>query len=275
MHSTKYPFAVRLIGFEPTEARMIAAMLSHTPQAGPSYHCLMEESLQEPDLFIANGDELKALTALAALNPSKVQPALIVGATPVALPYPQLMRPFDAARINGVLAEMMMRRADALSLLTAAGMPVLSERRRRERLDFDLTEPSEYAAMRRPPPCGAVLVIDKGGAFRDHAAKLLGHSRVSIEWTDSASTAVRLCDETPVSLVIINTSTPDIDPYGLCRAIKGLSDGSRIAVVFLVGATFTYDSDKARVAGVRGLLDKPVADRHLLATLKKLLSLPM
>ena len=131
-----------------------------------------------------------------------------------------------------------------------------------------------YQGRRREPPKGAVLIIDKGGAFRDHVAKLLGARRLSVEWTDSASTAVRLCDETPVSLVLVNTSTPGIDPYQLCASIKALADAARIAVVFLVGANFSYDSARARKAGVRGMLDKPIADRHLVAALKKLLSLP-
>jgi CheY-like chemotaxis protein len=44
-------------------------------------------------------------------------------------------------------------------------------------------------------------------------------------------------------------------------------------VVFLVSPAFHYDSARARDAGVRGLLDKSVADRHLVAALQKLLSL--
>lgn len=274
MHTKKYPFAIRLIGFSSEEGAQVEAVLAKAPAAGPAYFCLSEHSLQEPDLYIANGDDLLAMTALAAANPTALQPALIVGETAVAFPFPQVARPLAPEPILGALAELVARRADALSLITSAGLPFVTERRRRERLDFDLTDPAVYEGQRRAPPNGAVLIVDKGGAFRDHVAKLLGARKLSIEWTDSAATVLRLCEETPVSLVLINTSTPQIAPYALCAAIKALANARRTAVVFLVSAAFTYDPARAHAAGVRGLLDKPIADRHLVAVLKKLLSLP-
>jgi CheY-like chemotaxis protein len=142
--------------------------------------------------------------------------------------------------------------------------------------------------MRRGPPDGAVLIIDKGGAFRDHVAQLVGsgsgkrdvppgypgYPARPVEWTDSSRAAVRLCEETPVSLVMINTSAPGIDPYGLSHMIKSQDGAERTAVLFLVGQSFKYDSARAHDAGVRGLLDKPVADRHIVATFQKLLAMP-
>ena len=274
MHVQKYPFAVRLIGFAPAESASLAAALALAPAAGPAYAVLADDSLQDPDFYLANGDDLAALAVLAGANPSAIQPALIVGAPAAEFPFPRVERPLDPLRMFELLAGLVDSRAAALARITARGLPLLPERRRRQRLDVDLTNPAVYAARRREPPKGAVLIIDKGGAFRDHVAKLLGARRLSVEWTDSASTAVRLCDETPVALVLVNTSTPGIDPYQLCAEIKSLAEATRIAVVFLVGASFAYDSVRARAAGVRGMLDKPIADRHLVATLKKLLSLP-
>lgn len=274
MHAQKYPFAVRLIGFAPAESAGITAALTRAPQAGPAYAILHDDSLQEPDLYLANGDDLAALATLAGANPSASQPALIVGAPAAEFPFPRIGRPLDPLRMFELLAELVGARADALARIAARGLPCVPERRRRQRLDFDLTDPSLHQSRRREPPSGAVLIIDKGGAFRDHVAKLLGARRLPVEWTDSAPTAVRLCDETPVALVMVNTSTPGIDPYRLCAAIKALASAARIAVVFLVGATFSYDSARARAAGVRGMLDKPIADRHLVAALKRLLSLP-
>jgi CheY-like chemotaxis protein len=73
---------------------------------------------------------------------------------------------------------------------------------------------------------------------------------------------------------MINTSTPGIDPYALCGDIKAQGGAGRTAVVFLVSPAFHYDSARARDAGVRGMLDRTVPDRHLVAALQKLLSLP-
>ena len=269
----KYPFAIRLTGFGPEERPRIANALAKAPVDGPGYFCLLEDSLQDPDLTITNGDDLKSLARLMATPPTALEPAIVVGNAVLDFPYPRLSRPLDLPRLFDMLAELLQRRNEAQAQLTARGLPFITERRRRPRLDLDVTDPGDYARQRKAPPNGAVLIVDKGGALRDHMATLAGE-RLAIEWTDSAATAVRLCDETEVSLVMINTSTPLIDPYGLTAAIKALRNGRRIAVVLLVGPSFHYHSARAKAAGVRGILDKPVADRHLVATLKKLMSMP-
>lgn len=271
----KYPFAIRLTGFGPEERPRIANSLAKAPVDGPGYFCLHDDSLQDPDLTITNGDDLKSLARLMATPPTALEPAIVVGNAVLDFPYPRLARPLDLPRLFDMLGELLQRRAEAQALLTARGLPFITERRRRPRLDLDVTDPAEYISRRKAPPKGAVLIIDKAAALRDHMVKLMGEGRMSIEWTDSAAAAVRLCEETPVSLVMINTSTPGMDPYGLTAAIKAQPGGDRIAVVLLVGSSFHYHSPRAKAAGVRGVLDKPVADRHLVATLKKLMSLPL
>lgn len=271
----KYPFAIRLTGFGPEERPRIANILAKAPLDGPGYFCLLDDSLQDPDLTITNGDDLKSLAHLMATPPTALEPAIVVGNAVLDFPYPRLARPLDLPRMFDMLEEMLQRRAEAIANLTARGLPFITERRRRPRLDLDVTDPADYLKRRKAPPKGAVLVIDKSAALRDHMSRLVGEGRMAIEWTDSAATAVQLCDETAVSLVMINTSTPGLDPYGLTSAIKAQKGGERIAVVWLVGSSFHYHSGRAKAAGVRGILDKPVADRHLVATIKKLMSLPL
>jgi CheY-like chemotaxis protein len=274
MHSPKYPFAVRLIGFAASDAADVSAALAQAPPAGPSYFCLLEDSLQEPDLYIANGDDLMALATLSGANPTDLTPALLIGKPAPAFPFPQLARPLDAARMHQLLAGLVAKRARVLAALTARGSPMVIERRRHPRLDIDVSDPLLHEQRRKEAPAGAILIVDKGGAFRDHVARVLGARRLPVEWTDRAGTALRLCDETAVSVLMINTSTPQVDPYRLCADVKGLPAAGRTAVVFLVGRNFSYDARRARAVGVRGLLDKPVADRHLYAAIKKLMSLP-
>jgi CheY-like chemotaxis protein len=274
MQPAKALFAVRLIGFAPAESAQIETVLAQAPHTGPSYSCLHDDSLQEPDLYLADADSPAALTRLVYLNPGPLQPAIVIGGMPGQFAFPRLGRPLDGPRLYEELAQLLAQRSQALSLLSARGLPIMAERRRHPRIELDLAEPGAYEGRRQTPPCGAVLIIDNGGAFRDHVARVMGARKLPVEWTDSAPTAVRLCDETPVSLVMINTSTPGIDPYDLCGAIKAQGGAGRTAVVFLVSPAFHYDSARARDAGVRGMLDKTVADRHLVAALQKLLSLP-
>lgn len=278
MHCPSHPHAVRLIGFAPDDSAALAAVLLNGPASGPHFYCLLEDSLQEADLYLVKADEAAALTQLAGLNPCESTPALLLGRASACLPFARIDWPPEPARLHLALAELVARRAQALARLAASGQGApLVERRRQPRLDIDLSElqgGSAHAIRRRPPPAGAILIVDKGGAFRDHVAKVVGARRLPVEWTDSAGAAVALCDETPVSLLMINTATPQVDPYRLCATVKGLPSAARTAVVFLVARNYPYDAARARAAGVRGLLDKPVADRHLYSAITKLMSLP-
>ena len=72
-------FTVRPIGFDPVETARLAALLEDAPGAGPSYSCLHADSLQEPDLLVANGDSPFALAQLACRPPDALQPVLVIG----------------------------------------------------------------------------------------------------------------------------------------------------------------------------------------------------
>jgi CheY-like chemotaxis protein len=266
MHAQKMPTAVRLLGFSPGVAVHLATLLAGAPRSGPLYSCLHEDSLQEPDIVLADGGNPAALAWLDGMRCAP--PALVIGGSPHA-DYAHLALPIDPEQLHASLVRLLAERRRALALLSARGEPLLAERRRRPRLGAD----AGCADGRQPPRDGKVLIVDKGGAFRDHLAGLVGDGRLAIAWTDSAPMAVRLCDETPVSLAMINTATPGIDPYGLSRNIKAQDGAGRTAVVLLVGRTFNYDSTLAHGAGVRGLLDKPVGDRSLVCMLQRLTSL--
>jgi CheY-like chemotaxis protein len=273
MPATRYPFAVRLIGFAPAECAQLEAMLAHAPHAGPSYFCLHDDSLQEPDLYLADGDSLEARARLACLPPCALQPSLLIGG-PGADACRTLSRPVNPALLYDALADLLDERVQALAALTARGECVSPERRRHPRLVPNCEPLDAYLPLRRGPPGGAVLIVDKEREFRDHVARVVGERKLAVEWTDSTRAAVRLCDETAVSLVMINTSAPGIDPYRLCSSIKAQDGAERTPVVFLIEQSFQYDSARAHQAGARGLLDKPVAGRHLMMTFRKLLDLP-
>jgi CheY-like chemotaxis protein len=243
MHAQKIPIAVRLLGFEAGAAVHLATLLAQAPRSEALYACLHEDSLQEPDVVLADGASPAALVWLDGMRCPP--PALIVGGPPHA-EYAHLALPFGPDQLYACMTKLLAERRRALALLSARGEPLLAERRRHPRLGQN----TGCAEGRRPPREGKVLIVDKGGAFRDHLAGLVGPRRLAIAWTDSAPMAVRLCDETPVSVAMINTAAPGIDPYGLSRAIKAQAGAGRTAVVLLVGRTFSYDSTLAHGAGV-------------------------
>ncbi len=282
MQRSSCQFTVRAIGFDPHETARLAALLADVPGAGPSYSCLHADSLQEPDLLIVNGDSPVALARLACRPPDALQPALVIrGAdtAPATAPntcrWASLPRPIDHLALHHILAELFDTRVHALAQQGGRARRVMAERRRRPRLAPDRETPAFYTRLRRGPVDGAVLIVDQECGLRNQVARVLEPRRIEVEWTDSLCAAVRLCDETAISLVLINTAAAGIEPYGLCSSIKSREGAERTPVVFLVEQSFHYDSARARLAGARGLLETPVAGRHLMLTFQKLLDLPV
>ncbi len=272
MSHNLYPFAVRLIGFAKPEVAAFEENFAAEREAGYRYFHLDEHNLLDPDLYVANADDLNALAILGASRPSSVRPALLVGTPRVALPYPSLGRLSDWPTLLAKLDELIERRADVLSRLEASDVVVVPERRRRVRLPGDRADPAVYLKMRtRQPENGAVLIVDRNPAFRDYVSELLIRRNVPVAWAGDEMRAVHLCRQQPVAIVMINTSTPGVDPYRLCWAIKEKHAAVRLAVIFLVAREFVYDVQQANYVGADGYLYKPLAGQQLLSVLQKFL----
>lgn len=273
--SNNFPFAVRLIGFSSQETEIFDATFALEQGKGYGYFRLDDDNLQDPDMYIANASELKALLTLADLRPSDVRPALLVGEPPIAQPYMRVERPIRWNRMFEALDQLIEKRADALSRLEASDVVAVPERRRRDRVDIDLTDPAEYKKMRTElTQGGAVLVIDKTPAFRDFVAELLARSKVEVLWASGEAEAEGACARQRVAVVMINTSMTEIDPYRLCYSVKSVRPHDRTSVIFLTQRSGSYDAVRAKQAGFDGFLVKPVAGHHLVSALKKFMHLP-
>ena len=173
------------------------------------------------------------------------------------------------------LDKLVEKRADALSRLEASDVVAVPERRRRDRVDIDLTDPAEYQRMRTElPHGGAVLVIDKTPAFRDYIAELLLRNKTEVLWASSEAEAEGACARQRVAVVVINTSMQEINSYRLCQTVKAIRPADRTSVIFLVSKSSGYDAEQARQAGSDGYLTKPVAAHHFISALKKFMHLP-
>lgn len=271
--SSSFPFAVRLIGFSVIEAKFIESIFSEEQGRGYGYFRLMEDNLQDPDLYLLNASDLRALASLSDLHPSAIRPVLLVGTPGLALPYPCVKRPLQSDQLLEELDKLIEQRADALSKLEASDIVTVPERRRRNRLDVDLTDPSVYQSMRRPLAQGGVLVVDKSPALRDYLNGILNRKNMEVEWVDNEEVAASVCRQRKISTVLINTSTPNVDPYRLCEMIKKWNPHEKTTVIFLVGKNFSYDPTRARHVGYDGFLNKPLGSHHLLSVLKKFMPL--
>ena len=274
MSNRNFPFAVRLIGFSDEENELFDAVFATEQGKGYAYARLEEDNLQDPDLYIVNADQLKALVMLADLKPGDARPALLVGKPLIDLPYRCVERPLQWPRLFEALDGLIEKRADALSRLEASDIVAVPERRRRERLDVDLTDPAEYIKMRaKRPEKGMVLVVDRNPAFREHLAGLLGRYNLPVAWAGSEAKAVEACQQQPTAMVLINTSMPEVDPYRLGRDIRDQAAPLKVTVILLVGKPFIYDMQQARAAGIEGFVNKPLATHHLMSVMRKFLPL--
>ena len=271
MATDRHPFAVRLVGFPPDAGRLLAQGLARAPADGPSCLCLSEDSLQDPDIYIANGTELKALAAIASLAAGDIRPALVLGATGVALPYPNLPLPVQWKDLYAELARLVARRAAVLAGLSASGAALVPERRRRERLDLDLTDPAVYERIRKPRREGAVLCVDANAVFSEQLGQSLKQFGTPVLWAVDGVAALALCRQHPVAVVLLDFAAPIIDHYLLCAQLR--SEAAAPEVVFLAQSAHDYDSTRARAAGAAGMLDKPLAQHQLQTVLRKFMRL--
>jgi CheY-like chemotaxis protein len=263
-----FPYAVRLFGFDEAATAAIEHSLADPQGQGYGYFVLAEDNLQDPDLYICKGSDLRALVRLSDLRPSELRPALLVGTPAIDLPYERIAEPVKPAALLAALNGLVEKRADALARLQASDVVLVPERRRRNRLS--LPGPAEYEKMRvRRPEDGIVLVLDKTPALRNYLSDLLERHKLRVEWAGTEDSAVELCQRNPTAIMFINTSTPGVDPYRVCWSVKEKHAPVHTAVVFLVSKPFEYDQAQARYVGADGFLNKPLASHHLLSVLKK------
>lgn len=275
MSANSFPFAARLIGFNQQETEIFDATFALDQGKGYGYFRLAEDNLQDPDLYIANAEELKALVALSDLRPSDVRPVLLVGTPTIPLPYTRVDRPIRWQRLFEALDNLIEKRADTLARLEASDVVMVPERRRRNRVDIDLTDPADYESLRTElPHGGAVLIVDKSPAFRDFVAEFLARHQIEVLWAKGEAEAEGACVRQRVSVVLINTSITDVDPFRLCQTVKTARPNDKTSVIFLVSKSSDYDVDAARKANVDGFLTKPVASQHVVSALKKFMHLP-
>jgi CheY-like chemotaxis protein len=274
MSANSFPFAVRVIGFKPQEIEIFDASFAVGHGKGSGYFRLEEDNLQDPDLYIVDAEDLRALVELSDLRPSDVRPVLLVGEPVIPLPYARVERPIRWQRLFEALDELIEKRADTLARLEASDIVSVPERRRRGRVDIDLSDPAEYQRLRTDlPPGGAVLVVDRTAAFRDHVAELLVRQQIEVLWARGEVEAEGACARQRVAVALINTSMDEVDAYRLCRSIKTARPHERTAVILLVNRG-GYDMERARAAGADGYLTKPVGGHHLVSALKKFIRLP-
>ncbi|MFZ6863830.1 response regulator [Undibacterium sp. Ji67W] len=273
--SQKTPtIAIRLLGFSAKDEETFFNVLAVAREKGYRYACLKPGSVQDPDMYIVNAEQLSALATLSDLHPGDAQPVLLIGKTDVELPYQTMPRPIRWRKIFDVLDDLVSRRELLLTTLGAHNTVSVHERRRTKRLDLDLTDPAVYDRMRKQPMAkGGILVVDKDTQFREYVAAVMDPYGYTVTLASDERSALLLDKNNQHALTLINTSTPNVDPYRLCDGLKRQNEGLKTSVILLIDKSFEYKISLADRVKCAGFLVKPLSRRVLLRTLKKYLQL--
>jgi CheY-like chemotaxis protein len=274
--SIKTPtIAIRLLGFSAKEEETFSAVLAVARETGYSYTCLRTGCVQDPDMYIVNASNIKAIATLSDLNPGDAMPVLLIGKTDIDLPYQVMPKPIRWRNIFGILDELINKRELLLHTLAAHTINLtVHERRAHKRIDFDLTDPQVYQKMRDTPMAkGGILVVDKDTQFREYVAAMMDHYGITVTLAADERSALMLDRNNQHALTLINTSTPDVDPYQLCDGLKKQNHGLKTSVIFLIDQSFDYKLGLAERVRCDGFLVKPLSRRVLLSTIRKYLHL--
>jgi CheY-like chemotaxis protein len=261
------PFAIRLIGYLGDErTELNRQFVQHHKQGGTAFHAMHEDDLLDPDVYVVKMDAPGSRESLERLRPGPARPALLVSIQPIESPHRVLQAPLDKNQLLEALEQLIVLRAEALARLPAAEVVHVPERRRQ----LPPRPMPEALRSRRQALVGGVLVVDRDPDFAHGLASLVAARRLRVDRANEHRTAVILCKQFPVSLVIINTATPGLDPYKLCSTVKEQSAGG-VRVIFLVGRYFSYLPDLARASGCDGFINKPLSNRQLDSLLHRFL----
>lgn len=108
-----------------------------------------------------------------------------------------------------------------------------------------------------------VLLAEDDRDSREMYALALEMAGFRIVQADSGRQALARVAEAAPDVVVTDLNLPDVDGYELCERLKGDPRTSHMPVVFLTGASFGDELDRAKRAGCARVLIKPFPPDHL------------
>jgi CheY-like chemotaxis protein len=116
-----------------------------------------------------------------------------------------------------------------------------------------------------------VLVVDDEADARDVVRLVLSEAGAAVVVADSAEEALRVLEEGgPVDVIISDIGMPDIDGYGMIRALRALGGlAEMIPAIALTAYGRPEDRTRALACGYHHHVTKPVSPANLIAAVRK------
>ena len=115
-----------------------------------------------------------------------------------------------------------------------------------------------------------ILVVERDPSIRDLEAYFLNEAGFGVEFAEDGVKALERAKVLCPDIVITEVLVPKLDGLALCRTIK--TDATLRHTVVLIFSILAVAS-RAREAGADACLMKPLAERHLVDTVRQLLQL--
>ena len=107
----------------------------------------------------------------------------------------------------------------------------------------------------------AILLVDDEKDFREILSKRLARRRIRVLEAAGAAEALRLLEQTPVEVIVMDVKMPEMDGIEALRCVKERSPATE--VILLTGHADTRDGVEGIKSGAFDYLHKPVEIEHL------------
>lgn len=122
---------------------------------------------------------------------------------------------------------------------------------------------------------GRVLVVDDNPLNVKLLAARLTREYYAVTTANNGAEALRLAQQEPPDLILLDVMMPDMDGYETCRRLRSDARTQHIPVIMVTALSEAEDRINGLEAGAQDFLSKPIHDVALFARVRSLLRLKM
>ncbi len=127
------------------------------------------------------------------------------------------------------------------------------------------------AEANRNAPRHKVVVIDDSVMLLSFVKEILEEKGYSIAIAENGEDGLRLCAQKPPDLVLLDFVLPDMKGDEVCRRLLDNETTARVPVVYVSGFGSDLCAQRAELANVIGVLNKPFTSEGLIGAIEKYL----
>jgi two-component system, cell cycle response regulator DivK len=116
-----------------------------------------------------------------------------------------------------------------------------------------------------------VLVVEDDVDHRDICTTILRHHQYEVVEAADGQEALRMVDESPPDLVLMDARLPVLDGWQATAALKGAPATEHIPVVILTAFAMVPDRDRSVEVGADGYIPKPCEPNRIVEEVHRLI----